>query len=88
MVHKHLVAGIETLADTRARRASRQGCVRWGSSCATLVERIRLRCKRESSGADACVRVAALKSMDVVLHVKLRKMMDVGGAEEEDLVAQ
>jgi hypothetical protein len=28
----------------------------------------------------------AIKSMDLMFHVKLRKMMDVGGAEEEDLV--
>ena len=28
----------------------------------------------------------AIKSMDLMFHVKLRKMMDVGGSEEEDLV--
>ena len=28
----------------------------------------------------------AVKSLDIMFHVKLRKMMDVGGAEEEDLV--
>ena len=28
----------------------------------------------------------AVKSLDIMSHVKLRKMMDVGGAEEEDLV--
>jgi hypothetical protein len=33
------------------------------------------------------VRVAALKSLDLMFHVKLRTMMDMGGAEEEDLVA-
>ena len=30
---------------------------------------------------------AALKGFDVIFHVKLRKMMEVGGAEEEDLVS-
>ena len=33
------------------------------------------------------MRVAALKSLDLMFHVKLRTMMDMGGAEEEDLVA-